>query len=120
MAIVTGAGRGIGKAIASHYAREGAKVLIAERDESLGNNLAQELTNTGAEAQFVQIDISQLADIADLTARTKQHFGGIDILANNAAVTKSLGFLMSVKLTGSGYTVSAQRACFFTCRVLPQ
>ncbi|MBL4781888.1 MAG: glucose 1-dehydrogenase [Porticoccaceae bacterium] len=92
VAIVTGAGRGIGKAIASHYAREGAKVVIAERDESLGNNLAQELTNTGAEALFIQTDISQLADIADLTARTKQHFGGIDILVNNAAVTKSLGF----------------------------
>ena len=92
VAIVTGAGRGIGKAIASHYAREGAKVVIAELDEKLGQKLAEELVNTGAEALFVKTDISQLADIEALTAATKKHFGSIDILVNNAAVTKSLGF----------------------------
>ena len=92
VAIVTGAGRGIGKAIASHYAREGAKVVIAELDESLGEKLAQELTSTGAEALFIKTDISQVGDIEALTAATKKHFGRIDILVNNAAVTKSLDF----------------------------
>ncbi len=92
VAIVTGAGRGIGKAVASHYAREGAKVVIAEIDENLGEKLAQELTNTGANVLFVKTDISQLADIEALTAATQEHFGRIDILVNNAAVTKSLGF----------------------------
>ena len=92
VAIVTGAGRGIGKAIACHYAREGAKVVIAELDSTLGEKLAQELASTGADVLFVKADISQLADIEALTATTKKHFGRIDILVNNAAVTKSLGF----------------------------
>ena len=92
VAIVTGAGRGIGKAIACHYAREGAKVVIAELDSTLGEKLAQELASTGADVLFVKTDISQLADIEALTATTKKHFGSIDILVNNAAVTKSLGF----------------------------
>ncbi|OUS13284.1 hypothetical protein A9Q89_03435 [Gammaproteobacteria bacterium 53_120_T64] len=92
VAIVTGAGRGIGKAIASHYAREGAKVVIAELDKSLGESLARELNNTAAEALFVKTDIRQFADIADLCTKTQQHFGSIDILVNNAATTKSLDF----------------------------
>ena len=92
VAIVTGAGRGIGKAVASHYAREGAKVVIAELDENLGQQLAEALTNNGAEALFVKTDISQVADIEALTVATVKHFGSIDILVNNAAVTKSLGF----------------------------
>ena len=92
VAIVTGAGRGIGKAIACHYAREGAKVVIAELDSTLGEKLAQELASTGADVLFVKTDISLLADIEALTATTKKHFGSIDILVNNAAVTKSLGF----------------------------
>ncbi|MEZ0122247.1 MAG: SDR family NAD(P)-dependent oxidoreductase [Candidatus Reddybacter sp.] len=92
VAIVTGAGRGIGKAVARHYAREGAKVVIAELDEKLGGKLAQELTYTGAQALFIKADISQFGDIEALTATTKKHFGSIDILVNNAAVTRSLGF----------------------------
>lgn len=92
VAIVTGAGRGIGKAVASHYAREGAKVVIAELDENLGEKLAQELTNIGVEALFVKTDISQVGDVEALTAATKKHFGSIDILVNNAAVTRSLDF----------------------------
>mgnify|MGYP000030847521 FL=1 len=92
VAIVTGAGRGIGKAVASHYAREGAKVVIAELDEKLGQQLAEALTKAGAEALFIKTDISQVADIEALTVATIKHFGSIDILVNNAAVTKSLGF----------------------------
>ncbi|MBQ0721103.1 MAG: glucose 1-dehydrogenase [Gammaproteobacteria bacterium] len=92
VAIVTGAGRGIGKAIASHYAREGAKVVIAELDESLGKKLEGELTSSGAEALFIKTDVSKLADIEALTQATQQYFGSIDVLVNNAGVTKSLGF----------------------------
>lgn len=92
VAIVTGAGRGIGKAVASHYAREGAKVVIGELDEKLGKKLAQELAETGAEALFIKTDVSQVGDIEALTSATTKHFGSIDILVNNAAVTKSLGF----------------------------
>ncbi|MDF1830819.1 MAG: glucose 1-dehydrogenase [Porticoccaceae bacterium] len=92
VAIVTGAGRGIGKAVASHYAREGAKVVVAELDEQRGEQLVQALTSTGADALFVKTDINQIADIEALTNTAKEHFGSIDILVNNAAVTRSLDF----------------------------
>lgn len=92
VAIVTGAGRGIGKAVASHYAREGAKVVVAELDEQRGEQLVQALTSTGVEALFVKTDINQIADIEALTNTAKEHFGSIDILVNNAAVTRSLDF----------------------------
>ena len=92
VAIVTGAGRGIGKAVASHYAREGAKVVVAELDEQRGEQLVQALTSTGADALFVKTDINQIADIEALTNTAKEHCGRIDILVNNAAVTRSLDF----------------------------
>lgn len=92
IAIVTGAGRGIGKAVASHYVREGATVVIAEIDESLGQKLAKELSSEGATAVFIQTDMNNIAEIDALVEQTKSRFGRVDILVNNAAVTKSLGF----------------------------
>lgn len=92
VAIVTGAGRGIGKAVASHYVREGAIVALAEIDEVLGKRLADELSATGATAVFIRTDMNTLADIDALVVQTSARFGRIDVLVNNAAVTKSLGF----------------------------
>lgn len=92
VAIVTGAGRGIGKAIAQHYAREGASVVLAEIDEATGSELARELTDTGATVGFVKTDLSKLSAINALVEHTRVQFGRIDILVNNAAVTKGIGF----------------------------
>lgn len=92
VAIVTGAGRGIGKAVAGHYAREGASVVIAEIDEALGEKLAGELVAAGGKAEFVKTDLNKLSDIDALMAHVRDRFGRLDILVNNAAVTKSLDF----------------------------
>ncbi len=92
VAIVTGAGRGIGKAVASHYVGEGATVVLAEIDEGLGNKLSDELNGAGATALFIKTDMNNLAEIDALVEQTKARFGRVDILVNNAAVTKSLGF----------------------------
>jgi NAD(P)-dependent dehydrogenase (short-subunit alcohol dehydrogenase family) len=63
VAIVTGAGQGIGRAIARRYAREGARVLVAEWNEQTGARTAKELAELGAEALFVRSDVGRREDV---------------------------------------------------------
>ena len=92
VAIVTGAGAGVGKAIALRYAREGAQVVVAEIDEATGEQTTAEITTTGGRAAFLRTDTSNLKDIDALVARTVERFGRLDILLNNAGVTRKLDF----------------------------
>jgi NAD(P)-dependent dehydrogenase (short-subunit alcohol dehydrogenase family) len=81
VAIVTGAGDGIGAAIARRYANEGARVVIAELDPDSGQAIAKELGDAGL---FVQTDASQKSDVEAMVASAVEHFGTLDILVNNA------------------------------------
>jgi len=92
VAIVTGAGAGVGKAIALRYAREGAQVVVAEIDDVTGEKTAAEITASGQRAVFLRTDMSNLKDIDGLVARTVERFGRLDILMNNAGVTRKLDF----------------------------
>jgi len=92
VAIVTGAGAGVGKAVALRYAREGARVVVAEIDETSGEKTTAEIVAGGQQAVFVRADLSRLADIDALMKRTVAAFGRIDILMNNAGVTRKLNF----------------------------
>ncbi len=80
---MTGAGRGIGKAIAVRLAQAGAAVVLAEIDADAGEAAAQTLQATGANAVFVQTDVSQETEVAAAVQVAKE-FGGLDILVNNA------------------------------------
>jgi NAD(P)-dependent dehydrogenase (short-subunit alcohol dehydrogenase family) len=89
VAIVTGAGAGMGRAIALRFAGEGAQVVIAE----VNREAAQEtLGAIGGRGLAVATDIARVSDIDELLSRTVAAFGRIDILVNNAGVTKPLGF----------------------------
>lgn len=81
VAIVTGAGDGIGAAIARRYANEGARVIIAEIDAQSGIALADELGDAG---HFVPTDASVKNDVEAMVNTAVEHFGGLDILVNNA------------------------------------
>ena len=83
VAIITGAARGIGKAIAERYVKEGAKVVIADLNEEGAKALASEL---GPNALGVKLDITEQASIDATVAATVAHFGGLDILVNNAGI----------------------------------
>ena len=92
--IVTGASRGVGRQAAINFARRGAKVVLAARTVSLDPTLPGSLGATlqaieamGGEALAVQTDLADHADLRKLVDRTVEHFGGIDVLVNNAAST---------------------------------
>ncbi|NUU59488.1 SDR family NAD(P)-dependent oxidoreductase [Paenibacillus agri] len=84
--IVTGAGRGIGRAIAMSYASAGANVVVAELEEEKGRQTVNEIVRHGGKALFVLCDVSREADIVALMRRTVEAFGTINILINNAGI----------------------------------
>ena len=86
VAIVTGAASGIGRASAIAYAREGAKVVVVDRNRHDGEGTALAITDEGREACFDQVDVSVEADIARMVENTINRWGRIDILFNNAGV----------------------------------
>jgi NAD(P)-dependent dehydrogenase (short-subunit alcohol dehydrogenase family) len=84
VAVVTGAGRGIGQAVARKLAQEGAAVTIAEIDPQTGEATAEELRAAGYRAQFAQTDITREAQVKAAMEQTAAVFGRLDILVNNA------------------------------------
>jgi 3-oxoacyl-[acyl-carrier protein] reductase len=85
--VVTGGSKGIGKGIARVFAREGANVLIAARDESALAAAAQELSaDAGGRLETVSADVSSVADCRRLAEVAQERFGGIDVLCANAGV----------------------------------
>jgi len=86
VAIVTGAGHGIGKYYAEKLASEGAKVVIAELDAKATDKAAAELSSKGYEAIGIQTDVTSEASVSKMVSQTIERFHRIDILVNNAAI----------------------------------
>ncbi len=85
VAIITGAGQGIGLAYAKRFLDEGAKVVVAEINEERAASAMEQLEKLGDSA-FVQTDISDEQSTLACAAKTREEFGGIDVLVNNAAL----------------------------------
>ncbi len=86
--IVTGASNGIGRAVASMYGGEGAKVIIADIDEENGVKVKESIEKNGGEARFCYTDVSNPQDIIKLVDYTIDTYGKIDILINNAGLSE--------------------------------
>jgi len=84
VAVVTGGGRGIGRAIALRFASEGAAVLVAARTEAEIRKVAAEIRESGGAAAFVAADVSREQDCRQIAEVAQAHLGPIDILVNNA------------------------------------
>ena len=87
VAMITGAGRNIGKAMAKLFASEGAKIVVAEVHEGRGQAVVDEINRSGQEAMLVLGDVSKSVDVREMVQKVVAKFGGIDILVNNAALT---------------------------------
>lgn len=84
--IVTGAGSGIGAAIAQTFAAAGATVLVADRDQAAGETTVSEIKQAGGQAEFVLLDIAREDDCQRVSAEVLQTHGRLDVLVNNAGI----------------------------------
>lgn len=88
VAIITGAGQGIGRAIALRFANEGAKVVVVDVAEAVAHSAAAEIIGSGADAIAVPCDVTQRDQVNALVERVLETYGQIDILGNNAGITR--------------------------------
>ena len=86
VAIVTGAGRGIGRAIALRLAREGASVTVADLDEANAQAVTREVAAANGQAHVLRVDVTHRDDVERMVAETVDRFGRLDIQINNAGI----------------------------------
>lgn len=91
VAIITGAGSGIGEATAELFAKEGAKVIVSDINEEHGKRVVDEIKKKGGEAFFVRADSSKAEDNAALVKQSIETYGSLDVAVNNAGIGGPLG-----------------------------
>ena len=90
VAIVTGAGSGIGEATALAFAKEGARVTVADVVDSAGNETVEQIRATGGDAIYVHTDVTSASDIQGMVSATISNYGKLDVLFNNAGIAMRL------------------------------
>ncbi len=119
VAVITGAGRGIGRAIALAYAREGAKLALAARSESELGEVVGAVSELGAEAMAVRTDVTEQQDTERLAHRVADRFGRIDVLVNNAGISGPVGPLQVNDVTDWISTITVNlTGTFLVCRAV--
>ena len=90
---VTGGGSGMGKAISQAYAREGARVIVADLNLDAARGVAEQISTAGGEAIPVQTDVRDQEQAQAMVDTAVETYGGLDVLVNNAGVGKIIPFL---------------------------
>jgi len=120
VAIVTGAGRGIGRATALELARLGADIVIAEVDQHNADTTAKLVKDLGRRAAVIATDVTKRADLAQMAERTKSQFGRVDILVNNAGIYRAAANLdVTEEHWDAIMTINAKAVFFASQAVLP-
>ena len=119
VAVITGAGRGIGRAIALAYAREGAQLALAARSESELEQTVVAVTELGAEAIAVPTDITSQGHTEWLAQAVVERFGRIDVLVNNAGISGPIGPLQDNDIAEWVDTINVNlTGTFLVCRAV--
>ena len=119
VAVITGAGRGIGRAIALSYAREGAQLALAARSESELEQTVVAVTELGAEAIAVPTDITSQGHTERLAQAVVERFGRIDVLVNNAGISGPIGPLQDNDIAEWVDTINVNlTGTFLVCRAV--
>ena len=114
--IVTGGGKGIGRACAIAFAEEGASVVIADIDRAAGEGTRQTIIAAGGPALFLQGDIADEGYVKHLVAEAVRVFGGVDVLHNNAGVVR-YGTVVDQPVADWDFQINVNlRAMFLTCK----
>lgn len=119
VAVITGAGRGIGRAIALAYAREGAKLALAARSESELQEAVSAVSELGSKAIAVPTDVTNPEDTERLARRVVECFGRIDVLVNNAGISGPIGPLQGNDIGDWVNTINVNlTGAFLVCRAV--
>ncbi len=114
VAVVTGGSRGIGRAVATVLAREGAVITLCARDRVLLEKVAAELESSGAQALAVQADVTRVSEVEQMIGACVERFGQVDILVNNAGITRD-NLLLRMKDEEWDAVLSANLKGVFHC-----
>ncbi|GAH02782.1 unnamed protein product, partial [marine sediment metagenome] len=93
VAIITGAGSGIGRESALLFAREGAKVVVSDYVSEAGEETVRQIKASGGEAIFIKSDVSKASDAERMVKKTIEEYGKLDILHNNAGILGEVAFV---------------------------
>lgn len=121
VAIVTGGGRGIGRATALEFARAGADVVVAARTHRQVEETAEEITALGRRGLAVVADVSQAEDVERVVDSTLEVFDRIDILVNNAGIIQPIDWVVETSVEDWRYSIDVNLTSVFLCSraVLP-
>jgi NAD(P)-dependent dehydrogenase (short-subunit alcohol dehydrogenase family) len=114
-ALITGGASGIGRATALAFAREGARVLVADTNAAEGEKVAQAIDDAGGRALFQRTDVTQEADVAALVKRALDAFGRLDCAVNNAGITGGGGAVQDLSLETWSRTLAINLTGVFLC-----
>lgn len=116
--VITGATRGIGLAIAQHFSKHGARLAICGTNAERGAQVAQSLSQEGGDVKFYQVDLSDSQQVANFAEQLQKDFSQIDVLINNAGVTKDQ-LLMKMKDEDWSKVLDVNlTSIFYLCRAL--
>ena len=119
VAVITGAGRGIGREIALAYGKEGARLALAARSDQELAETEAEVTALGAEALAVRTDVTSQIATQRLARRTVEEYGRIDILVNNAGISGPIGALQENNIEDWVQTINVNlTGTFLVCRAV--
>jgi NAD(P)-dependent dehydrogenase (short-subunit alcohol dehydrogenase family) len=116
VALITGGASGIGQATARLFAGQGAAVMIVDIDEASGEGVVREITGQGGKALMTCADVTQAADCQRAVRTAVQHFGGLDILFNNAGIIRRANVVDTTEAEWDRVMAVNLKSIFLMCK----